>query len=96
MSDDRTRFSSWVDTSAIQGRPLIDLWADPEAQQRLLQAIRDEPRCADHTCPDCYPEDTPMTKPGTALKIAKYTVIAWAVLAVVFLAAAMVFGEQLP
>jgi len=37
-----------------------------------------------------------MTRPETALKIAKYTVIAWAVLAVVFLAAAMVFGEQLP
>jgi len=71
-------------------------WDDPDARARLLKAIRDEPRCADHTCTDCYPKDTPMTRPETALKIAKYTVIAWAVLAVVFLAAAMVFGEQLP
>jgi hypothetical protein len=97
MSDDRTLFSSWVDSSDnhIQG-PLTDLWADPEAQRRLLQAIRDEPRCADHTCIDCYPEDTPMTRTRTALKIAKYTVIGWAVLAVAFLAAAMVFGQDLP
>jgi hypothetical protein len=72
-------------------------WDDPDARARLLQAIRDEPRCADHTCPDCYPtKDTPMTKPETALRIAKYAVIGWAVLAVAFLAAAMVFGPDLP
>ncbi len=37
-----------------------------------------------------------MTRPETALKIAKYTIIAWAILAVAFLAAAMVFGEDIP
>lgn len=71
-------------------------WDDPDARARLLQAIRDEPRCTDHACQDCYPEDRPMTRPETALKIAKYTVIGWAVLAVVFLAAAMVSGQDLP
>jgi hypothetical protein len=75
----------------------VNDWSDPDARARLLQAIRDEPRCTDHTCSDCYPtEDKPMTKPETALRIAKYAVIGWAVLAVAFLAAAMVFGPDLP
>jgi len=69
---------------------------DYPAALRLFRTIRDEPRCAEHECPHCYPKDAPMTKPQIALRIAKYAVIAWAVLAVVFLAAAMVFGEQLP
>lgn len=62
----------------------------------LFQAIRDEPHCADHTCPDCHPtEDEPMTKPQTAYKIAKYTIIGWAIFVVMFLTAAMVFGPEL-
>lgn len=71
-------------------------WDDPDARARLLQAIRDEPRCTDHTCPDCYPtEDKPMTTPQTAYKIAKYTIIGWAIFVAVFLAAAMVYGPEL-
>jgi hypothetical protein len=71
-------------------------WDDPDARARLLQAIRDEPRCADHTCIDCYPtEDKPMTKPQIALCVVEYAVLAFAVLTAVFLAAAMIFGEEL-
>lgn len=33
--------------------PLPQGWADPAAQQRLLQAIQDEPSCGDPRCPDC-------------------------------------------
>jgi len=68
-------------------------WDDPDARRRLLQAIRDEPACDDPTC--CPKKEAPMTRPETALRIAKYTVIAWAVLAVAFLAAAMVFGQDI-
>jgi hypothetical protein len=72
-------------------------WDDPAARARLLQAIRDEPRCTDHTCPDCYPtEDEPMTNIETWLKLGKAAVWVWAIAAALFLVAAMVFGQDLP
>jgi hypothetical protein len=71
---------------------MTDSWDDPDARRRLLQAIRDEPACDN---PDCCPKETTMTKPETAYKIAKYTIISWAIFVVMFLAAAMVFGPEL-
>lgn len=69
-------------------------WDDTDARVRLLQAIRDEPPC---DSPGCWVKDKPrMSKPETAYKIAKYAVLGFAILTVVFLVAAMVFGPELP
>lgn len=67
-------------------------WDDPDARARLLQAIRDEPRCTDHTCPDCYPtEDKPMTSPRFA-KIAAYVAATFIVATLAAWTAVMIFG----
>jgi hypothetical protein len=66
-------------------------WDDPIARARLLQAIRDEPRCADHTCSDCYPKDAPMISHRFA-KIAAYAAATFIVATVAAWTAVMIFG----
>jgi hypothetical protein len=71
-------------------------WDDPIARERIRGLIT-EP-CDKPQCPFCSPpaKDEPMSTIDKAWTVAKAAVLIWAVAVVVSLAAAMVFGQDLP